>query len=195
MLSLRKIQAFTLIELITVITIILILMGLLIPAVGYIQEMAKKVQAKNDIANIATAVRGYYTDYGQYPTPTSGTAASYGAVSASGTDANSSLLAVLTGTDTTTNPRGIAFIELPPSKSGTSVKSGLDSAKNWHDPWGQTYGIAIDYAYSNTVQLPTGVVNACGSLSGSNTLNTGVAVWSMGNVKLSPTNSVVGTWQ
>lgn len=59
--------AFTLIELLTVIAIIAILMGLLFPAINTVKENARKVQAKNDIANIVASVKHYYTEYGKYP--------------------------------------------------------------------------------------------------------------------------------
>src|SRR6266550_4037850 len=60
-------DAFTLIELLIVISIIIILMGLLFPAFRGAQDQAKKVQAKNDLTQIVTAVTAYYTEYGKYP--------------------------------------------------------------------------------------------------------------------------------
>src|ERR1700736_3795435 len=59
--------AFTLIELLIVITIIAVLLGYLFPAFHGIQERAKKVQAKSDLAQIVTAINAFYTEYGQYP--------------------------------------------------------------------------------------------------------------------------------
>src|SRR5207249_1198831 len=60
-------DAFTLIELLIVISIIIILMGLLFPAFRGAQDQAKKVQAKNDLTQIVTAVNAFYTEYGRYP--------------------------------------------------------------------------------------------------------------------------------
>src|SRR5689334_22609027 len=61
-------KAFTLLELTVVIAIIVILAGLLVPTVQSILERAKKVQAKNDLSQIVTAVNAFYTEYGRYPT-------------------------------------------------------------------------------------------------------------------------------
>src|SRR6266446_10974027 len=59
--------AFTLMELLLVIVIIVILVGLAFPAFQGVLERAKKMQAKNDLAQIVTAVNAYYTEYGKYP--------------------------------------------------------------------------------------------------------------------------------
>ncbi len=59
--------AFTLIELLVVITIIAILMALLFPAFKGVQDQAKRTQAKNDMAQVVTAVNAYYTEYGKMP--------------------------------------------------------------------------------------------------------------------------------
>ena len=59
--------AFTLVELLTVIAIIAILMGLLFPAIGAVKENGRRVQAKNDVMGIITAVKQYNTEYGKYP--------------------------------------------------------------------------------------------------------------------------------
>ncbi len=60
-------SGFTLIELLTVIAIIAILMGLLFPALAGVKENARKVQARNEVAQIVAAVKQYYTEYGKYP--------------------------------------------------------------------------------------------------------------------------------
>ncbi len=49
------------------IAIIAILMGLLFPAIIAAKNTARKAQAKNDESQIVTAVKMFYTDYGQYP--------------------------------------------------------------------------------------------------------------------------------
>src|SRR5213082_448269 len=59
--------AFTLAELLLVIVIIVILAGLTFPAFQGVLERAKKVQAKNDLTQIVTAVNAFYTEYGKYP--------------------------------------------------------------------------------------------------------------------------------
>src|SRR6202008_1395406 len=50
-----------------VIAIVVVLAGLMFPAVQSVLERAKKVQAKNDLTQIGTAVNAFYTEYGRYP--------------------------------------------------------------------------------------------------------------------------------
>lgn len=63
-------QAFTLIELMVVIGIIVILLSLAFPVFQGVLERTKKVQAKNDLTQIVTAVNAFYTEYGRYPVKT-----------------------------------------------------------------------------------------------------------------------------
>src|SRR5437762_8595074 len=104
-------DAFTLIELLIVISIIIILMGLLFPAFRGAQDQAKKVQAKNDLTQIVTAVSAYYTEYGKYPPVASDDTAITN---------NAELFNVLRGlsggTANDANPRKIVFITLPDVK-------------------------------------------------------------------------------
>jgi prepilin-type N-terminal cleavage/methylation domain-containing protein len=65
--SVQSPRAFTLIELLVVIAIIAILVGLLFSGFRAVQDQAKRTQAKNDLAQIVTAVNAYYTEYGKYP--------------------------------------------------------------------------------------------------------------------------------
>src|SRR6266446_5588468 len=67
--SVQSRRAFTLIELLVVIAIISILMGLLFLGGRAVQDQAKRTQAKNDLAQIVTAVNAFYTEYGKYPLP------------------------------------------------------------------------------------------------------------------------------
>src|SRR5437762_4615613 len=63
-------KAFTLIELLVVIAIIAVLLGLAFPVFQGVLDRAKKVQAKNDLTQIVTAVNAFYTEYGKYPVVT-----------------------------------------------------------------------------------------------------------------------------
>jgi prepilin-type N-terminal cleavage/methylation domain-containing protein len=143
----RARNAFTLIELLVVIIMIAILAGLLFPALIGAQNQAKKVQAKNDLTQIVSAVNAYYTEYGKYPVDStaggyvpadtyygSGTAPSGITVSYT----NDKLIDVLRNNTsssssangggnlvTTLNPRGIAFISLPSVKNQSQPKSGI----------------------------------------------------------------------
>src|SRR5256714_6841084 len=106
-----------------VIAIVAVLAGLMFPAVQSVLERAKKVQVKNDLTQIVTAVNAFYTEYGRYPTP-SGNASdvTYGPA---GT-ANDALFNELRGlSGTTVNTRQIAFITLPDVKDPANPRSGI----------------------------------------------------------------------
>jgi prepilin-type N-terminal cleavage/methylation domain-containing protein len=140
-------RAFTLIELLVVIIMIAILAGLLFPALIGTQNQAKKVQAKNDVTQIVSAVNAFYTEYGKYPVDStasgyvpadtyygSGTAPTGITVSYT----NDKLIDVLRNNTsststangggnlvTTLNPRGIVFIALPSVRNQSQPKSGI----------------------------------------------------------------------
>lgn len=189
MISPKKTKAFTLIELLTVIAIIAVLMGLLFPAIASVKESARKTQAKNDEMQIVNAVKAYYTEYGKYPIDTTSGAASDFAVRAD-TD-NSKLIDMLrnniNGPNSALvakmNPRQIVFFEAPLAAGyGTAVeKGGIGSTKpGWYfDPWGTSYGIAMDGDYDNRMSKTT---HGYGDANFA-TLDTGVIVWSYGKDK------------
>ena len=60
-------RGFTLAELITVIAIIAILIGLLVPTITLIQEIAQKVRQKSQFHGIEFALESFQTDFGDYP--------------------------------------------------------------------------------------------------------------------------------
>lgn len=171
-------QAFTLAELILVIVIIVILAGLLFPAVQSILERAKKVQAKNDITQIVTAVNAFYTEYGRYPT-TATTDVTFFA-----SPPNDQLLDVLrsnaTGGNaslvTSLNPRQIVFISPAEDPTQPSPKGKIGSDKQFHDPWGNAYAIRLDADYDNQVTNPYGPSGGAGP----DPLRQGVISWSVG---------------
>jgi prepilin-type N-terminal cleavage/methylation domain-containing protein len=177
----RKRSGFTLIELLTVIAIIAILMGLLLPALNAAKNAAKKASAKNDLTQLVTAVKAFYTDYGTYPVdPALGTAADveYGASSdttAAKAYHNQDLINVLRA-DTNTadalksgttaisiNTRQVVYLDVPLVKNNLSPMSGLGSTTttgnpnsdgeggDWFDPWGFPYIVAIDANYNGYV--------------------------------------------
>jgi len=150
--------AFTLIELLVVISIIAVLASLTFTGVGTAMLAAKKVQAKNDMAQICNGVQFYYTEYGKYPTGTpvtSGSDAVYGVASGD----NSSLIDILrctkTWADTDTgksqNPRQIQFLQ---PKVISLKKGGVYSTDgNWYDPWGTQYLVFVDAAYDGDITV------------------------------------------
>ena len=170
--DLSSTNGFTLIELLVVITIIVILMGLLFPAFRGVQDQAKKTQAKNDLAQIVTAIKAYYTEYGKYPVVTNDTPPS------STADLFYTLRAIPSGTANAgdvANPRKIVFLSPPDAKDQTTPRSGIKTADGqWYDSWGTPYKIAIDGNYDNQI------ANPYSANAGSDPLRQGVIVWSLG---------------
>ena len=136
-------SAFTLIELLVVIAIIAILAGLAFPAVQGAMGSAKKAQARNDVNQLASAVKAFQLDYGRLP----GTASSDG-------PAPADFMAILTSTNSQ-NPRGIVFFEPKVAKGG---KGGLDGT-TYKDPWGAAYEITLDSNYDNKITTDVGAGN------------------------------------
>jgi prepilin-type N-terminal cleavage/methylation domain-containing protein len=131
-------RAFTLIELLVVIAILGILMALLFPAVQGVLDSAKKVQAKNDVVQIATAVTVYETEYGRLP-----------ATNNTPINVEGDVLRALMGSNANSlNPRQIVFLEVQNSKKG---KSGISNNSVFVGPWGETYQIVFDDDYDNRI--------------------------------------------
>jgi len=160
-------KGFTLIELLIVITIIAVLAGMAFPVTGAVLRSARKIQAKNDMANIINAVKAYQLEYHTYPSITG--ASSGDQVAASVTN-NASLMSALMGTSGSNNPRGISFLE---PKHTSSARGGLDSSTGaFYDPWGSVYYVQIDSDYDNTITDPS---------SGGGAINKGVIAYSSGS--------------
>ena len=166
-------SGFTLIELLVVIVIISVLLGLAFPVYQSVQNSAKKTQAKNDVTQIVTAVNAFYTEYGKYPIVSDDTP-----VATTG-DLFYTLRAVASGANTgdTTNPRKIAFLNVPDAKDQTAARSGIKTSDGqWYDPWGSTYKVAIDGTYDNQIANPYGSTGGAGS----DPIRQGVIAWSYG---------------
>jgi prepilin-type N-terminal cleavage/methylation domain-containing protein len=203
-----KEQGFTLIELLVVIAIVAVLLGLAFPVFQGVLDRAKKVQAKNDLTQIVTAVNAFYTEYGRYPvnvasgnttdaffgtgtTPTGDT--SYGN--------NDVLIDVLrnntsntnnSATVTLLNPRQIVFISPPDVRNSTQPKAGVATQTvtvngisipigTFVDPWGTPYNVEIDTNYNNSVPNPYGALSVGGA--GADPVSQGVIAWSFGKDK------------
>ena len=170
----RSTSGFTLVELLTVIAIIAVLMGILFPTIGAAIEGAKKTQAKNDSLQLVNAIKGYYTEYGKYPT----------AAAADTTVSDADMIILLkelrvpAGYTPTMNPRKINFLEVSDAKNlnqaETKQKSGISTSGKWLDPWGTVYKVRIDADYDNQMTHPYT------SNAGATTLSTGVIAWSIG---------------
>jgi prepilin-type N-terminal cleavage/methylation domain-containing protein len=171
---------FTLFELLVVVAIIVVLAGMAFPAFQGVQERARKVQAKNDLIQMVTAVTAFYTEYGRYPVLST--------IGANGTyddTNNDQLFNVLRGTASQgeqlgLNPRKIAFINPPVAKDATAPKLGIGQGDGkYYDPWGTPYRVRLDVNYSNWVQTNPPYQNAP-SWDG---VNGGALAWSYGKDK------------
>ncbi len=63
----RRSRGFTLIELLVVIAIIAVLAAILMPVISSVQEKSRQARCSANLIQIATALRQYKTDWGQYP--------------------------------------------------------------------------------------------------------------------------------
>ena len=173
--------AFTLIELLTVITIIGILMGLLFPVIGSVQEQARKMQAKNDLGQVGVALKAFMTEYGRYPYATGTGDVTYG-------DDNNQLMAALVGTDTQENPRQLVFLDPPVAKGpqGNKRFGGLSPQNGkFYDPWGFALNFRYDGNYDQIVTEPGGM----------NTVRRDFIGWSVGRDGRENTDDDVKTWE
>ena len=133
----RHCSAFTLIELLVVIAIIAILAGLAFPAVQGAMGSAKKAQARNDVNQLAAAVKAFQLECGKLPATK---------------DDAAEVVKALIGSNTSVNPRNIVFFEPKTAKGG---KKGWDGA-NYLDPWGSPYKVVLDLGYSNKITTDVG---------------------------------------
>jgi prepilin-type N-terminal cleavage/methylation domain-containing protein len=129
--------AFTLIELLIVIAIIAILAGLAFPAVQGALESGKKAQARNDVHQLAAAVKAFQLEYGRLPASDNNTG---------------TVIQALIGSNATANPRNIVFFE---PKMAKANKNGWDGS-TYRDPWGNPYEMFLDLGYSNKVTADVG---------------------------------------
>jgi prepilin-type N-terminal cleavage/methylation domain-containing protein len=143
-------DAFTLVELLVVIAIIAALLGLAFPVFQGVLDRAKKVQAKNDVTQIVTAVNAFYTEYGKYPLVTDDTPI------ANNSDLFYTLRAAASGANVgnAVNTRQIVFISPPDVKDTTNPRSGIGTDGKYYDPWGTPYVVTIDGNYDNQIANP-----------------------------------------
>lgn len=195
----RRLVAFTLIELLIVITIIAVLLGLLFPAFQGVQERARKVQAKNDLMQIVTAINGYYTEYGKYPLPGAAqtTPDDYWIVDTNNADIFNVLRADGFSWDSAgganLNPRRVVFMQPPFAKDANSPRGGIcptgNNANKFYDPWGHTYRIRLDWDYDNLL------TNPYSQGAGPTTLSYGVIAYSVGKDGQSNADSNSGKYR
>jgi prepilin-type N-terminal cleavage/methylation domain-containing protein len=126
----RRINGFSLIEILMVLAILGILSGLLLGAVHKVKQRSRITRGRHDVEQIAAAWLQYLQEYGRFP-----------AVTINKMDANA--VAILKGTASNPdNPRRVVFMDL-----GTNIVT-------YADAWGSIFGVALDTDYDNTVTVP-----------------------------------------
>ena len=215
----RSGAAFTLVELLTVIAIIGILAAMLMPVFSIAVTKAKVMRAKTEIQGIATAVEGYESAYGRFPTTNqvSGTATFGGSVLASAgfstpsTLDNSQVVSILmdftsypgSGASTVNfshvkNPQQTKFLNA--KMSGDTSSPGVGTDLIYRDPWGNPYVISMDLTFNDLCEdafyklsgISSGGINGLILQSDGNYAFRGkVMVWSAGpDGKISPLSSL-----
>jgi prepilin-type N-terminal cleavage/methylation domain-containing protein len=139
-------SGFTLIELLIVVAIIAILAGLAFPAVQGAMGSAKKAQARNDVNQLAAAIKAFQLEYGRLPSTKAGSSDEKNA-------ANKDVIKVLIGSNSTLNPKNIVFFE---PKIPTAGKKGGLTNGSYQDPWGTDYIFALDTSYDNKIDIDVG---------------------------------------
>ena len=130
----RHCAAFTLIEMTVVILIIATLAAALLTATSGMFDRARKVQAKNDLTQLVTAINAFlYRVPGQYPVAAQSgdDSADYlGADDANGTAVINTLRVPTPGLPPALNPRGIVFLNVLTAKSSTAPISGVGTGRS-----------------------------------------------------------------
>ncbi len=171
---------FTLIELLVVIAILSILITLGSKGLRSARISAKKAQAMIEMQSIETAIKSYLNEYGKLPVE----AGDHGASDPEADETFSrGIINILTGENTTDNPRKLEFLE-------PQFSSGSSSPGAFVDPWGVPYRIALDTDYDGDVDINIDGV--------SETLRRKVAIVSVGLYELKGagnTNDIIRSWQ
>jgi prepilin-type N-terminal cleavage/methylation domain-containing protein len=153
-------KAFTLIELLVVIAIIAMLVGLLLPAIWGVRQQVKKTRAQATVGALATAVQGYYTEYGRFPPPSDGLGTGNGGELT--TTELYGLFRLLQGENVDLNgssggnPRGIIFLEVKRRDQkcvGANYKEATAGTTNIVDPWGNSYRLRFDHDGDNLTEV------------------------------------------
>ena len=131
----RRTRSFTLIELLAVIAIITLLVGLVVPTIGYTRKQAKKARARAEIDSLKIALRSYYQEYGYWPQTSSTNWVELSTMLNGNIHPYSGAAGVAWATNN--NPRAIRFMEFK--------RDSVSSGGTFLDPWDRSYCVLTDH--------------------------------------------------
>jgi prepilin-type N-terminal cleavage/methylation domain-containing protein len=144
-------RGFTLIELLVVISIIAILATMGVAGGNYVMQRARNLEAKQHMASVIIAIKGYKTEYLRMPTADGQPPTEDGEAMDTTDETAAGLFSTLLAVNRQRNPRGQKFWEAPSAKSngtGYTTEDGL------RDPWLQGYQLLIDYSGDGRLENP-----------------------------------------
>ena len=163
---------FTLIELLVVIAIISILAALLIPATGRVRKRARVTVARQQIGQIETAFKAYYSEYRHWPEGviTYEEADPKNNEFLTGAELTDEMVRMLGGENVSgQNPKQMPFLDIARSEEQIA-----NDTWEFLDPWENMYKFMLDYNEDGVTH-----VNFTGN-DWSTNLYQDVAVWSRG---------------
>jgi len=181
----RKIDSFTLVEILVVVSIIGLLAGLAIPAVGGALSSAKRAKVTSMANQIRIAVTQFYTEYGFYPTNRDFDQQGIGRTTAEFSqiligDSNNSVAL-------SQNPRRLAFLEVPndfTSNNSVATRGILTPVGYFKGNARSNFSVSVDHNYDGQVRVTNNSVTT--------NYNATVHVWFPDN---RDTRKTVGTWR
>ncbi len=152
----RRYKGFTLIELLVVVGIIAMLAGIILPAVTGALRRADISRAEHEMSQIRNGIKAYYGEYGRFPVPEAQGTADLTYAGKSEARHQAAVMNILRAKDSTNNPKGFVFVEIPEdSREGTDHNGNTYTASDGYflDPWGNPYIIAMDCNYDGRLQV------------------------------------------